>query len=148
MRNAPQIMIMTALALFIASPLSAHDEAKGVVKERMDAMELMAKSMKSIAQKLKSKKDLDSIKGEGRSIQEAAAKMPALFPAGSNEHPSAAKATIWQKWTDFQAKARDLPAESGKLAGSETLDAKTLTRQVARVSQTCGNCHDRAKHQH
>lgn len=150
MRNAPQIVLLTLLTVSIASPLPAHDEAKGVVKERMDAMELIAKSMKSITQKLKSKRDLDSIKGEGKLIQEAAAKMPALFPAGSNEHPSAAKATIWQKWTDFEAKARDLAAESGKLAESETLDAKTLTRQVARVSQTCSNCHEsyRIKHQH
>jgi cytochrome c556 len=150
MRNAPQIMIMTLLTVSIASPLPAHDDAKGVVKERMDAMESMAKSMKSITQKLKSKRDLDSIKDEAKTIQEAAAKMPSLFPAGTNEHPSGAKATIWQNWTDFEAKARDLATESGKLAGGETLDLRVLTKQVARVSQTCSNCHEtyRAKHQH
>jgi cytochrome c556 len=150
MRNAPRIVLTTLLAISIASPLPAHDEAKGVVKERMDAMELMAKSMKSITQKLRSKRDLDSIKDEAKSLQGAAAKMPSLFPVGTNEHPSAAKATIWRNWTDFEIKAGELAAESGKLAGSETLDAKTLTRQVLRVSQTCSNCHEsyRAKHQH
>ena len=150
MRNAPQIMLLTALAVSNASPLPAHDDAKGVVKERMDAMESMAKSMKSITQKLKSRKDLDSIKVEAKAIQEAAAKMPSLFPVGSNEHPSGAKATIWGNWTDFEAKARELVTESAKLSEGDTRDAKALTSQARRVAQTCSSCHEsyRAKHQH
>jgi cytochrome c556 len=143
-------MLAALFAASVPSQLPAHEGAQGVVKERMDAMESMAKAMKSIAQKLKSKRGLELIKSEARSIQEGAAKMPSLFPSGTDGHPSAAKPTIWTKWTDFEAKAQELASESAKLAEGDTRDAKVLTSQVARVSQTCSSCHDtyRAKHQH
>jgi cytochrome c556 len=143
-------MLTALFAAFIPSQLPAHEGAKGIVKERMDGMASMAKAMKSIAQKLKSKRDLELIRNEARSIQEAAAKMPALFPSGTDGDPSAAKPTIWTKWTDFEAKAQELATESAKLVEGDTRDAKALTSQVVRVSQTCSSCHDtyRAKHQH
>jgi cytochrome c556 len=144
-------MVLTALvAASVPLQLPAHEGAQGVVKERMDAMESMAKAMKAIAQTIKSKRDLELIKQEARSIQDGAAKMPSLFPSGTGGHPSAAKPTIWSKWTDFEAKAQALATESAKLADDDTRDAKALTRQMARVSQTCSSCHDsyRAKHQH
>jgi cytochrome c556 len=149
----PTIICIMLTALFaVAVPLTvrAHEGVKGVVKERMDAMESMAKAMKAISQKIKSKRDLESIKREAKSIQEGAAKMPSLFPSESDGHPSAAQPAIWSRWTDFEAKAQELATESGKLAEADTRDAKGLTKQVARVSQTCSSCHDtyRAKHQH
>ena len=150
MAGAAKIMIAAFLAASVPLQLPAHEGAKGVVKQRMDAMESMAKAMKAIAQRLQSKRDLELIKSEARSIQGPAAKTLSLFPPGTDAHPSAAKPTIWSKWTDFEAKAQELATESGKLAEGDDRDAKALTRQVARVSQTCSSCHDayRAKHQH
>ena len=150
MHRPARIMLAALIAMAVSSQVPAHQGAKGVVKERMDAMESMAKAMKAISQKLRSKRDLESIKRDAKSIQEGAAKMLSLFPSGSDGHPSAAQRTIWSKWTDFEAKAQELATESGKLAERDTRDAKALTEQVARVSQTCSSCHDtyRAKHQH
>jgi cytochrome c556 len=151
MGKAPLYIAAAAfLALSAAASVRAHEGATGVVKERMDAMESMAKAMKAVNQRLKHKRDLDAVKADARSIQEAAAKMLSLFPPGTNGHPSGAKAAVWRNWPDFEAKARVLATESGKLAEADTRDAKTLAAQARRISDACGSCHElyRVKHQH
>lgn len=74
--------------------------------------------------------------------------MPSLYPSGTGAHPSEAKAQVWQNWSDFEAKARALAAESGKLAELDTRDLKALNAQALRVSDACSNCHElyRVKH--
>jgi cytochrome c556 len=76
--------------------------------------------------------------------------MPALFPPGSTDHPSGAKAAIWRDWPDFEGKARALMMESAKLSEAESRDIKTIAAQVRRVSDAYSSCHElyRAKHQH
>ena len=43
-------------------PSAAHDHATGVVKERMDMMEVMAKRLKAIRERIDGKRDLAAIK--------------------------------------------------------------------------------------
>ncbi|MEA2985011.1 MAG: hypothetical protein QOD94_1265 [Alphaproteobacteria bacterium] len=140
-----------ALVLFAASSVTAHEGASGVVKERMVSMESMATALKIITQRIKRKHDLESVKSNARSIAEGAASMSTLFPPGTGQRPSEAKAQLWQNWADFEAKAQALATESGKLAALDTRDLKALNAQAMRVSDACGNCHElyRAKqHQH
>jgi cytochrome c556 len=116
-------------------------------------MEEMAKAMKAITQRVKANRDLGSIKADARTIQELAGRITTVFPPGSNQHPSAAKTLIWQKWSDFEAKAGALAAESGKLADTDPRDAKGMAVQVRAVSQTCSGCHEAyrtkmPKHEH
>jgi cytochrome c556 len=116
----------------------------------MDQMEVMAKALKAINQRLKQRKDLEAVKIDVKSIQDAAVKMPSLFPPGTDKHPSEAKAAVWQNWADFEGKARALAAETGKLADTDTRDLKALRAQALRIANTCSNCHElyRAKHRH
>ena len=120
----------------------AHEHATRVVKERMDLMESMAKAQKAISQRLKARRDLELVKADARSIRELAAKIPSLFPPGSREHPSEAKAAIWQNWPDFEKKARAVEAESEKLAATEARDVKALTAQARALTDACGACHE------
>ena len=122
--------------------VTAHEGATGVVKERMDAMDSMAKAMKAITQRVKANRDLGSIKRDAQAIHELAGKMTSLFPPGSNQHPSGAKPAIWQKWPDFEAKARALAAESEKLARTDADDGKSIAGQVRAVSRACSGCHE------
>jgi cytochrome c556 len=125
-----------------ASSIFAHEGATGVVRERMEAMEAMAKSMKSIDQHIKRKRDLAPVKAEAKSIQDGALKMPSLFPPETGKHPSEAKADVWKKWPDFEARARALATESAKLAELDGRDLKELREQAVRVSNVCGDCHE------
>ncbi len=127
----------------MAASVSAHEHATGVVKERMDAMERMAKAMKGITQRIRDNRDVELIKADARSIHTLARTMTSMFPPRSNQRPSEARASIWQNWSDFEAKAKSLAVESDKLANTDARDAKSLGTQARAVSQACGLCHEK-----
>src|SRR5262249_15839853 len=108
----------------------------------MDAMEGMAKAMKAMTQRVKDNRDADAVRADARSIHDLAAKIAPLFPPGSNQHPSEAKAAIWQNWSDFEAKAQPLGLDSAKLAGAPGSEARSLGTQLRAVSQACSACHE------
>jgi cytochrome c556 len=128
-------------ALALASAAVAHDHATGAVKERMDAMESMDKSVKAIKERLRANRDLAAVKKDALSIQAHAAKMTSLFPAGSTQSPTDAKTSLWQNWTDFETKAKALEAESAKLAQTEPGSLDVIRAQFRTMNQVCGGCH-------
>ena len=135
--------ISIAIALLAAAAISAHEHATGVVKERMDAMENMAKAMKAITQRLRDNREVELVKADARSIHALAQTMTSMFPPRSNQHPSEARESIWQNWSEFEAKAQTLVVASGKLANADARDAKSLAVQARAVSMACGQCHER-----
>jgi cytochrome c556 len=132
-----------AVAVLMTAAISAHEHATGVVKERMDAMEKMAKAMKAITQRIRDNREVELVKADARSIHALAQTMTSMFPPRSNQHPSEAKESIWQSWSDFEAKAQALVVESGKLADAQARDARSLATQARAVSQACGQCHEK-----
>jgi len=131
-----------AMAFAAVSPGFAHDHATGIVKERMDAMESMAKHMKAVSERIKNKRDLAAIKMDAEAIAALAPHITHQFPPGSTQHPTQAKASIWQNWADFESKARVLEIESGKLAKMSSEDFGAFSTQMRAVSQACGSCHE------
>ena len=107
---------LCALAIAAAClPSAAHDHATGVVKERMEMMEAMAKRMKAIRERIDGKRDLAAVRTEAEAIASSAPHIVHLFPKGSTQRPTDAKATIWQNWPDFERRAAALEAESKSL---------------------------------
>jgi cytochrome c556 len=123
-------------------PSAAHDHATGVVKERMEMMEVMAKRMKAIRERIDRKRDLAAIMRDAEVIASQAPHLVHLFPPGSTQKPTDAKNTIWQNWADFERKAAALEAESKKLISADPNDLDMLRAQVRAVSQACGACHE------
>jgi cytochrome c556 len=123
-------------------PSAAHDHATGVVKERMDMMEVMGKRLKAIRDRVDGKRDLAAIKADAEAIASHAPHVVHLFPPGSTQRPTDAKAAIWQNWTDFERKATALEVESKKLISVRLDDFSALNTQVRAVSQTCRACHE------
>jgi len=76
-------------------------------------------------------------------ISKNAAKIPSLFPAGSMTDKSKAKPEIWQKWSEFEAAAKNLETRATQLrdlAVAKNADAVQATvRDFGR--QACGTCH-------
>lgn len=132
-----------AAAFVAVTPVIGHDHATGVVKERMEQMEAMAKHMKAIGERIKNKRDLAAIKADAAAIAALAPHVTHLFPKGSTQAPTEAKLTIWNNWPDFESKARALEVESGKLANISSEDFAALSTQVRAVSQACGACHEK-----
>ena len=140
MRTTAITFVALTIAM-MAAPLTAHEHASGVVKERMDAMSDMAKRQKAISQRLKSKRDLARVKTDAEAIADHAAHIAHLFPAGSTQPPTRARAVIWQNWPDFEKKAKALEAASRTLAGTGSGDPKMQLAAEA-VTRTCTACHE------
>jgi len=133
-----------ALAIAAAClPSAAHEHATGVVKERMDMMEVMAKRLKAIRERIDAKRDLAAIKTDAEAIAAQAPHLVHLFPPGSTQKPTDARGTIWQNWNDFERKAAALEAESKKLVNTSPGDLAALSAQSRAVTEACGACHER-----
>ena len=105
-------------------------------------MEVMAKRMKAIRERIEGKRDLAAIKADAEVIASHAPHVVHLFPPGSTQRPTDAKRTIWQNWPDFERKAAALETESKKLMNVDPNNFDALSGQVRAVSQTCGACHE------
>jgi cytochrome c556 len=123
-------------------PAAAHDHATGVVKERMDTMEKMARALKVITQHIRAGNGLDKIKPQAQTIHTEALRVTSQFPKGSDKHPSEAKASIWTNATDFEVKAVSLVTASEQLAAADTHDLPELTKRHRALARTCGGCHE------
>ncbi len=109
-----------ALAVFVAGGAGfafAHGGATGVVKERMELMKDVGKSMKTLTAMFKGETDYDAgqVKAAAARIRDHAGKITGLFPEGSLDKPTEALPEIWRDWPAFEALAERLAAYSGAL---------------------------------
>jgi cytochrome c556 len=133
-----------ALAIVAAClPSAAHDHATGVVKERMDMMEAMAKRLKAIRERIDAKRDLAAIKTDAEAIAAQAPHLVHLFPPGSTQRPTDARGATWQNWSDFERKVTALETQSRKLASTSADDLAALSAQSRAVTEACGACHEK-----
>jgi cytochrome c556 len=137
------VLIVAAVIASAALAHEGHEHATGVVRERMILMTDMGKRLLAASKRLRANKDLDSVTSDARAIQELAAKVTALFPAGSTQAPTAAKPAVWQDWDDFAAKAKNLEKESEKLVTTSTKDGVALRAQFRAVGFACDACHEK-----
>ncbi len=143
MRGNIKMIVAAACAAFaVVVPAKSHDHATGVVKERMDMMEIMAKRMKAIRERIDGKRDFASIKADAEVIASHASHIVHLFPPGSTQPPTDAKRTIWQNWADFERKATALDTESKKLVNTDANNFDAIRAQALAVSRACGDCHE------
>ncbi len=144
--------VTTALALVLAvggtaSLVSAHSGATGVMKERMELMKGMGDAMKTMGAMLKGQTAFEPavIAEKAGYLADHADKIPELTPEGSNDHPSEALPIIWQEWDGYEESARQLADEGAKLVeiASNGADERATKIQFAKVSKTCGTCHEK-----
>jgi cytochrome c556 len=103
----------------IAGAVWAHSGATGVVKERMDGMMAMGKSVKDITPMMRGQTEYDPerIRAFAEEVrQHSGEAMTKLFPEGSDGTPSEAKPSIWADWDEFEALAEQLHTLSEGLA--------------------------------
>lgn len=145
---------MKQLSLFMAASLltlsaSAHNGATGIVKERMDDMTVMDKSMKKLAPLVAIEKDINYVEISALSltIAQKNAGLLVLFPEGSLSSASEAKARIWRKWEDFSALMQQSEIAAAELASAASASATQgeLSSQFKALKKTCKSCHRKYK---
>ncbi|MDG1373115.1 MAG: cytochrome c [Paracoccaceae bacterium] len=155
------ILIASAALLSTAAIALAHSGATGIVKERMDQMGMIAKSMKTIGEMIKGKTQYDPaiVEVEAAKIaRHGGETLTKLFPEGSIKKPSEATPAIWTDWDRFSSIASDLSLYAAALsegAGNDRANgAASLAGQsgdpgslspdelFGAVAKTCSACHE------
>lgn len=116
------------------------DEA---IAARQQLMKEQGAAMRSIADKLKAGQ-VQAVAADAEKLEATSKRIAKLFPEGSlNPATSRAKPEIWQKWTEFEGRAKTLHSQADtleKTAKSGNADATSkLVADMGR--QTCGGCH-------
>jgi cytochrome c556 len=85
--------------------------------------------------------DLAAAKKVFATFQEAASKMPALFPDNSKTGDTRALPVIWEKRADFNAALAKLGADA-KAVADKVKDVDSLKAAMGDVGKNCGGCHN------
>lgn len=147
LRAVAIILLIGSIGTVAVNMSSAHQGAKGIVKERMDLMSEVAKQMKLILQTVQGKKPFDSkaVSEAASTIAKHASQMPKLFPEGSGGHPSEATDNVWKQWDKFLESSKDMQSAANALS-TKSNSAKSRTDIVPEFKQlaaSCSSCHSK-----
>jgi len=134
---------LATLSLGLTEAAHAHEEATGVVKERMDLMETQKDAMKVIGAMAKGTVPFDATEAAGaaREIEATAKKIPDLFPEGTDGPPSEAKPDIWTDWERFVGDAEALTSAAKDLVAALEGEAPYWKAKFKGVIDACKTCH-------
>jgi len=112
------------------------------VAERQRLMKLNGASWADAQAKIKAG-NIEAVAVNAETMSHLAGEISKLFPEGSMTDKSKAKPEIWQKWSEFDAAAKNMATWSDKLAAAAKSKSKEETEAVAKDfgRQACGTCH-------
>jgi cytochrome c556 len=133
------VLVVTALAIGV-SAASAQDPIaarKALMKKNGEMAQQGAKFMKG-----EEPFNLAKAQAIFAQYQEAASKMPALFPENSKTGgDTAALPAIWEKKSDVDAKFAKFGADA-KDAAAKVKDEASFKATYPEVQKNCGGCHE------
>ncbi len=153
----------------IALNSNAHEDAQGVVKERMDSMSQMSNVMKVFSEFARGKREFENlflIKQVGILKSHSGQNLISLFPEGTSGEPSEVREEIWVNWEDFTKFADELEesAESltkllnkenfgnsfsngdtntNKTSFNNNLDLNEFNEKFKAIGKVCSECHSK-----
>jgi cytochrome c556 len=134
------------VALVLAGSASGQSPVKiwtsDVVADRQRVMKLNGASWADAQAKLKAG-NVEAVAVNAETMALTATQIPALFPQGSLTDKSKAKPEIWEKWSEFEAAAKNMSAQAEKLRDAARSKDQAATEAVAKDfgRQACGTCH-------
>jgi cytochrome c556 len=145
LRLGASVIVIGGLAIGIAAGCAGKSMSKGsgdVVAERQRLMKLQGASWMDIQAKAKAG-NIEAIAVNAETLSMTAREIPALFPEGSLTDKSKAKPEVWQKWSEFQAAAKNLETQSEKLRDASRAKNAELTESIVKDfgRNACGTCH-------
>ena len=112
------------------------------VADRQRLMKLNGASAKDLTEKVKAGQ-IEAMAVNAETIAMNAQHIPMLFPKGSLTDKSKAKAEIWDKWSEFEAAAKNMETKAIELR--DAARAKDQPKVEAMMKdfgrQACGACH-------
>jgi cytochrome c556 len=140
------VVLGSLVTLALASAATGQSTVKiwtsDVVADRQRLMKLNGASWADAQAKLKAG-NAEAVAANAETMALTATMIPSLFPEGSLTDKSKAKPEIWQKWSEFEAAAKNLGAQAEKLRDAARSKDLAATEAVAKDfgRQACGTCH-------
>ena len=128
----------------------AHDGATGAVKQRMEAMKTIGRSMKGLAAMMSGKVFYEPVKTHAlaQTIKiYGSTNLTKLFPKESLDGPTNALPAIWSDWREFKALSDQLSENAGDLVRMTSHERGNNTERYIvaaafkRLAKTCSECH-------
>lgn len=145
-----RLIFAAASAVAIALGISVAVAQQDVIKQRKDLMKANGAQAKIAADMMKGDKpfDMAAVHKIFAAFQDAAQKMPDLFPAGSQSEagsPAAddfsPTAKVWEDMADFKARFTKLGADA-KAADASVKDLDSFKAAMGNIGKNdCGACH-------
>ena len=120
-----------ALAMTGADAIKARRE---LMKENGDATKAVVAMLKGAPF------DAAAVQKALKTYQNAAEKMPGLFPPDSQTGDTHALPAVWTDTADFDARFKKLGADSA--AAATTIDAANFKPKILAVLKNCQDCHE------
>ena len=125
------------------TPLLANEDAKGVVKERMDNFKMSKKMMQTINKSIQNE-DFVTIEKSATTLHNWSKEMIKYFPEGSDGAPSEASADIWLDPDGFKKAVNNFELASLKLIkNSKEKDFDKTVDSFRSLAGTCKGCHQK-----
>jgi cytochrome c556 len=140
------VVLGTIVALVLTGAASGQSPVKiwtsDVVADRQRLMKLNGASWADAQAKLKAG-NVEGVAVNAETMALTATHIAALFPQGSLTDKSKAKPEIWEKWSEFEAAAKNMSAQAEKLRDAARSKDQAATEAVAKDfgRQACGTCH-------
>ena len=143
---AATLVLATGLGAAVAF---AADEPANIIKYRQNYMKANGGHIAMVAAMVKGEVSwTDELPGHAQALHEQSKHLLRLFPEstgkGDTEVQSAALPVIWERWSEFEQKAKEFEAESAKLvevAGGG--DMAAIGQQLGALgTKGCGGCHE------
>lgn len=132
-------LIITLLA--IAGAAIAHGQATGIVRERMDGMVVLKKSLKSLDAQVQSTASLDMAAIGVISdalMAHSGSNLTELFPNDPLPHTKALP-DIWADWDDFSSLSNQLSLKAEEL--TKLTDKDEISTKLVEIRGICKDCH-------
>lgn len=140
MKFASAVAVVAVVALGATAVLAQQDPIaarRALMKANGQAAGALAKMVKGEAPF-----DQDTAKKSFAAFEDAAAKMPDLFPDNSKVGgETAAAPKIWEDMADFKAKFVKL-GNDAKAAGASVKDVDSLKAAFSELAKNCNGCHE------
>jgi len=129
---------------FLPLPATGHEDASGVVLERMEHMKSIREEIKVIAAMIKGQTTYDATKlakAAGSIAEHGGQELTSLFPEGGDQKGSKALPTVWSDSGKFAELSEALETRATRLAA--VADTPDAARDAFRaLAGTCKSCHD------
>ncbi len=136
-------MVSMAALVAIAFSVTAALAAENPILARQELMKANGKHAKMGVAMVKGEApfDLANAKEIFATFENAAAKMPDLFPADSKTgHDTTASPKIWENMADVKARFKKL-GDDAKAAAASVKDLASFKTAFGAIGKDCGGCH-------